>query len=144
MEWQGFNLSKRGILTTPHGQLAVADPDSLEEYTWVLQHTRPSEYLYEAAAPYMYFYLDLRNPTPLPLLTNCGYTTPEQVAEAARGLEQHHVRYVVWSPSTLDTIPDWERPSDNHLGPLRDYIHRHYRLVKVFTNSDEVWEMTAE
>lgn len=138
-----FQSIERGILTTPHGQLAVADRDSLEEYAWVLRHTHPSEYLYEAAAPYMYFYLDLRNPTPLPLLTNSGYTTPEQVTVAAKGLELHRVRYVVWSPS-LDTIPDWERPSDSHVGPLRDYVHRHYRLVKVFTNSDEVWEMAAE
>jgi hypothetical protein len=139
-----FQSIERGILTTPHGQLAVADPEILEQYSWVLQHTHPSEYLYQAAAPYMYFYLDLRNPTPLPLLTNCGYTTPEQVAEATRGLERHRVRYVVWSPSILDTIPDWEKPSDNHLGPLRDYLHRYYRLVKVFPNSDEVWERTAE
>lgn len=138
-----FQSIERGIIMTPHGQLAVADAENLEEYTWVLQHTRANEYLYQAAAPYMYFYLGLRNPTPLPLLTNCAYTTPEQVADAARGLEQHRARYVVWSPF-LDTIPDWERPSDNHLGPLRDYIRRHYRRVKVFTNSDEVWERTAE
>jgi len=139
-----FQSIERGMLTTPHGQLALADPQTLEEYGWLLQHTHPSEYLYEAAAPYMYFYLGLRNPTPLPLLTNCGYTTPGQVAEVIRGLEQHQVRYIVWSPSSLDTIPDWESPSDDHLSPLRDYFHRCYRRVKVFTNSDEVWERTAE
>jgi hypothetical protein len=139
-----FQSVERGIITAPQGRLAIADPDRHEEYSWVLRHTHASEYLHEADGPDMYFYLDLRNPTTLPFLTNCGYTTTEQVAEAARGLERHQVRYVVWSPSQLDTIPDWEGPADNHLGPLRDYLHHHYRVVKVFANSDEVWERTAE
>ena len=139
-----FQSVERKTITSPDGQLAVADPERYEEYQWVLLHAHASDYLHEAAGPDMYFYLDLRNPTPLPFLTNCAYTTTEQVAEATRGLAQHRVQYVVWSPSQLDTIPDWEGPGDNHLGPLRDYLHDHYRIVKVFANSDEVWERIAE
>jgi len=139
-----FQSVERKTITSPDGQLAVADPERYEEYHWVLQHAHASDYLHEAAGPDMYFYLDLRNPTPLPFLTNCAYTTTEQVAEATRGLAQHRVQYVVWSPSQLDTIPDWESPGDNHLGPLRDYLHDHYRIVKVFANSDEVWERIVE
>lgn len=135
----GAQSGKRGILTTPHGQVAIADPETLKLYSWVLQHTHAFEYLYEAPDPEMYFYLDLRNPTPLPLIKNSGYTTPEQVAEVIRGLEQHQVRYILWS-GDLDELDKWQNPSDDHLGPLRDYIHSRYRVAKDFANSDEIWQ----
>jgi hypothetical protein len=50
------------------------------------------------------------------------------------------VRYVLWEHGDLDAIPDWEDPTDDHLGPLLDYIHRYYHAVKVFSNADEIWE----
>lgn len=131
---------RREIFTTRRGQLAVADPDSQEQYSWVLQHTRASDYLYEMGSPYLYFYLDLSNPTSLPLLTNCGYTPQEQVGEAIRGLEQHRVRYVMWSPEWAEARADWESPADNHLAPLRNFMREHYRRVTAFQNSEEVWE----
>jgi hypothetical protein len=127
-------------LVTPQGKLAITDQSTYQEYIWVQQHTRPSEYFYEASGIDMLFRLDLRNPTPLPRVANNGYTTPEQVAEVMRSLEQHRVHYVLWSYEDLDRVPDWEDPSDDHLGPLRDYIHSHYRVVKVFVNNDEIWE----
>jgi len=136
-----FQNIERWIFTTPQGQIAIEDLDASWEYAWVQQHTRPSDYFYAARLPAgMYFYLNLRNPTPLPFITNNGYTTPRQVAEVIQGLEQHQVRYVLWPSWDLDTLPEWENPSDDHLGPLRDYIHRRYHLVRVFTNSDQIWE----
>jgi hypothetical protein len=132
--------SQKWITPIRPGTLAVTSRESLEYYNWVLQHTHASDYLFQAPGPDMYFYLDLRNPTPMPFLTNCGYTTPEQVENVVRSLQQHPVRYVLWSPSALDVIPAWEDPSDDHLGPLRDYLRHHYRVVKVFRNSDEMWE----
>jgi hypothetical protein len=130
----------REVFSTPRGLLAVEDPISQEQYSWILGHVHVSEYLYEMGAPWLYYYLDLRNPTPLPLLTNCGYTPPEQVDEAIEGLERHQARYVLWSPSWAESIEPWEAPADNHLAPLRDYMRRHYRMIKVFDNSEEVWE----
>ena len=127
------------ILIAPHGKIALPVRNDYDIFTWIQQHTRPSEYFYDPAwLPY--FPLDLRNPTPLPFVTNNGYTTTEQVAEVIQGLERHHVRYVSWSPPDLDILPEWEKPSDDHLGPLRDYIHSHYRLVKVFAYDYEIWE----
>lgn len=127
------------ILTTPQGRLAVTDREAYEEYTWVQEHTQPLEY-FVAIRTNMYFYLNLRNPTPVNEITNSGYTTQEQVADAIRGLRQHRARYIMWSPQYLDTFSDWENPSDDHLGPLRDYVHAHYRVAKVFPNSDAIWE----
>ncbi len=126
-------------LTTPQGKLAVIDDLYYQKYSWIQQHTRPSEFFYQADFSDEYFYLDLRNPTPIPRLVNNGYTTAEQVAEVIRGLEQHHVRYVCWTPD-LDVTPRWENPSDAHVGPLRDYVHNNYRVVAVFANRDKVWQ----
>ena len=94
--------------------------------------------------PEQSFVLNLRNPTPLSLTMNNGYTTQEQVTEVIRGLEQHRVRYILWPPGGLDKLPGWENPSDDHLGPLRDYIHGHYTRVTVFPDADEIWERQAE
>jgi hypothetical protein len=126
-------------LTTAQGRTVLADQNTYQEYTWIQQHTRPREFFYEPAYPDQYFILNLRNPTPLPFMTNCGYTTTGQVTEAIRGLEQHPVRYIIWTPS-LEVLPAWEDPSDAHLGPLYDYIRSHYQQIKVFENSDQVWE----
>jgi hypothetical protein len=133
-------------LVTPQGKLAIRGLRDHEEYTWVQEHTRPSEYFCEAASTDMYFRLDLRNPTPLPFVSNCGFTTEEQVREVIRGVEQHQVRYVLWSPEDLDIVPDWEEPSDYHLGPLQNYIRSHYRLAKIFSGSlpDQIWERSGK
>jgi hypothetical protein len=135
---------EREELRTSVGSLAIADRDTQAQYSWLLKHTYASDYVYGMSDPYFYFYLGLRNPTPLPLLTNTGYTRPAQVWEAIRGLETHRARYVVWSPARADSIQDWESPADNHLGPLRDYIRRYYHVAKVFENSEEVWERSAQ
>lgn len=135
----GFQSAERGILTTPNGQVAVTDPETLKLYSWVLQHTHPLEYMYEAPDPDLYFYLNLRNPTPMPIIKNNGYTTAEQVADVLRGLQQHQVRYILWTED-FEELPEWQDPRDDHLGPLRDYMHGHYRLVRNFANSDEIWE----
>jgi hypothetical protein len=134
------------ILTTPQGKLAVGDQVSYEEYTWIQEHTRPLEYFFEAAdtAGDMYFYLNLRNPIPLPFVTNYGFTTREQVTEAIRGLEQHQVRYIVWRAPERDTIPARGNPSDGTLGPLWDYVHNNYRRVRIFGKVDAVWERVGK
>jgi hypothetical protein len=46
------------------------------------------------------------------------------------------VRYILWGPAYLDIATQ----ADDHLGPLRDYLKRHYTLVKGFSNTKEIWE----
>ena len=133
-----------GVLTTPHGKLAFTDLNLYQEDLWIQQHTRPSDYFYEPLSQDAYFYLDLRNPTPLSSIQNNGYTPPKQVAEVIRGLELHQPRYILWSPQALDMLSPHEDPSDASLGPLRDYLHSHYKLVKLFANSDEALEHDSE
>ncbi len=136
----GVQSREKSILNMPQGPIAITGPELREELAWVEQHTRQSEYFYATADPGLYFYGDLRNPTPLPFVTDTGYTTREQVADVIRGLEQHHVRYISWDGVELGTVEDWGNPADHRLGPLWNYIHSHYRLVKVFADSDIIWE----
>ncbi len=133
-----------GFLVTAQGTLGFTEQEQYVETLWIQKHTQPLDYFYKPAYPDTYFYLDLRNPTPLSCIENDGYTTPEQVTQVIHGLEQHQVRYVLWTPQVLDTIQSWENPSDAHLGPLRDYVHSHYMPVKIFPNGDEIWEKMAE
>ncbi len=117
-------------------------------YTWVERHTNPLEYFYQTFPTDIYFYLDLRNPTPVPVIVNNGYTTIGQVKDVMQGIELHHVRYICWGPSELmNEVLDWEDPADAHLEPLRNYIHSHYKLVKTFGEEDwnyEIWERASE
>jgi hypothetical protein len=134
--------SENGVLTDAQAKIGFSDNDEvLTEYEWVQQHTRPGDFFYEAGFSDIYFYLNLRNPTPLPRITNNGYTTTQQVQDVIAGLERHQTRYIAWDTTYLDSLPDWENPSDAHLQPLRDYIRAHYEVVKVFSDpGDEIWE----
>lgn len=136
-----------GIVHTPRGDVAVLKPFAYQcaEYPWILQHTRPGEYLYAPLSADVYFYFDLLNPTPLSRIENNGYTTPDQVNDVIRGIEEHRVRYIYWSPANaLDSIPKWEDPADAHLEPLRRYIRSHYSVAQRFDGNDLIWERRSE
>jgi hypothetical protein len=136
-----------GVLTTAQGNTGFSEDGEnvFPEYQWVQRHTHPGEFFFRAGFPDINFYLDLRNPTPLPRITNNGYTTIAQVNDAIDGLERHQTRYIAWNTSYLDSIPQWENPSDAHLQPLRDYIRTHYEPVQFFEDSGEViWERKTE
>jgi len=136
----GFQSREKSILKMPPGPIAITDLGLREELAWVEQHTRPSEYFYATSDPGLYFYGDLRNPTPLPFVTDTGYTTPQQVADVIRGLEQHHVRYISWDGVELGSAADWRNPAEHRLGPLWAYIQSHYQRVKIITDSAVVLE----
>jgi hypothetical protein len=70
-------------------------------------------------------------------LTPTDYNRPEQVQQALEALEEHRVRFVIWDVE-MD-LPYENRTAGDHLGPLRDYLHRHYRAVKTFS-TEQVWE----
>ena len=135
-----------GIIATPHGELAITDRTIYQEYRWIKEHTQPGEYFYEPDLADHYFYLDLRNPTPISYTQNNGYTTKEQVAEVIRGLEIHQVRYILRGVGADDPPKSSElvNASRDYLGPLRDYIRTHYSMVKVFPDTAEIWEKKAE
>ena len=137
-----FQSITRTTLITPQGQLAVAGREVDPRYAWVRQHVRPGEYFYEPYSMDMDIYLNLRNPTPLFLLTDNAYTTSEQVGEVIEGLDQHRPRYIFWPLRDSEPFPAWEAADEDHLGPLRDYVRLHYRVVKAFSEDEAAWERT--
>jgi len=127
-------------LDLPSGRTAFPDPPWYDRCKWVLEHTRPSEFLFDASGSGFYFLFGLRNPAPVPFLTPTDYTRPEQVQDVVEGLESRRVPYVVW-PLWLDSWY-YHNPVFDHLDPLRAYLRHHYHVVKTFENYDydQIWK----
>lgn len=131
---------RQTYLDLPVGRVAWwLDSSRLEMFRWVLSHTKPGEFIFDNAGTQAFVYLaGLRSPGPMLFLTTSDYTSPRQVQRLLAGLEEHHVRFVIWEAS-FDVPSDTGVPSD-HLGPLRIYLHKHYRVVKTFPGLNQVWE----
>lgn len=126
-------------LDAPAGRVAFSDTSRLEIFQWVLSHTHPGDFFFDNAGTQPFAFLaGLRSPGPTLFLTTSDYTRPEQVQQLIEGLEKHHVRYILWEAS-FDVPSDSGVPGD-HQGPLRRYLHTHYRVVKTFPGLIQVWE----
>ena len=133
MSWQGH-------LETPVGHMVVLDPDRYDEFRWLAERTRAGDFFYQADDVELYFPLGVRNPAAVYFLTPSGFTRPDQVQNAVEALQEHQVRWVVWS-AWLDASRLGNKGED-YLGPLRRYLRQHYHLVRTFSGSDlhEAWE----
>ena len=127
-----------GFLDTATGRMGYSDHLAYDKHRWVQQHTQPGDYFYGSVYPDYYFTLGLLNPTEVPFITQTAYTRPEQVRNVVESLDQHRVRFILWWVN-LD-VPEDSTGADDHLGPLRAYLRRHYRVVKTFPGGDQVWE----
>ena len=126
-------------LDVPAGRVAFSDTSSLEILQWVLGHTHPGEFFFDNAGTQAFASLaGLRSPGPTLFVTTSDYTRPEMVQKLVEGLEEHRVRFVLWDAS-FDVPSDSGVPSD-HQGPLRSYLHTHYRVIKTFPGLIQVWE----
>ncbi|MFI5096469.1 MAG: hypothetical protein ACHQT6_00705 [Candidatus Acidiferrales bacterium] len=137
----GFPIAKQvrshHVLDLPGGRTAFLNAEQFERYRWVAEHTHPGNYFFGGFYPDFYFLLGLNNPAKVPFITPDDYTRPRDVADAMEGLEIHHVGLVIWQ-NALDLPPI---PAADHLGPLRAYLHQHYRLVKN-SSEYEAWART--
>ena len=127
-----------GYLNLPSGRTAFLNPNDYERFRWLAQHTRPGDFFLEADWANTYVALGLRNPAPVPFVTNSDYTCPEQVRAVVEALEARRVPLVLWSVN-LDLPQNVTRAGD-HLGPLRSDLRAHYHVVKTFASGDQVWE----
>jgi len=133
-----FQRHAGGYLELPSGRTAFLEPDYYDRYKWLSQHIRPGDFFLEASWANTYVALGLRNPTPVPFVTNSDYTRPEQVRAVVEALEARRVQLVLWSLD-LD-IPQDNSGAGDHLGPLRADLHTHYHVIKTFANGEQVWE----
>lgn len=131
-----------GYLDTPAGRTAFTHPMSYETMKWVLSKTQPGEFIFAGDSFAIYFALGLRDPSEITYITPNDYTRPEQVQNVINSLEKRHVRYVLWD-WYLDSSGVRSSPGD-HLNPLRAYLRRHYRVIKSFEDSEQVWERKTE
>jgi hypothetical protein len=120
------------------GGTAAVSPEDYEELHWITQHARPGEFFFQAIWPGMYLPLDLRNPLFLDAAGTNEQTRPEYIELAIQQLEEKKVRYVLWSQRLDDA--NAVHPGEDHLGPLRAYLHNRYNRVRIFPDRDEVWE----
>ncbi len=110
-----------------------------EEFSWLMQHTQPGDYVFQISWPNVYFPLDLRSPTFVDALWISEVTRPEWVDLTVRQLEEKEVKYILCSPWLFLPV-DPTHPWQDHLGPFRDYLRSHYTRVHVFLDQDEAWE----
>jgi hypothetical protein len=127
-------------LILPAGQAAFHDHDLYIEYQWFLVHTHPGEYMF--GLPPLYSAFLLQNPSALEGFHASDYSRPEQIAELVESLDRRQVPLLVLRDSAAFLwIPE---SSNDHLGPLRAYVRRHYELTTRFPSGDEVWELVPD
>jgi hypothetical protein len=131
--WQTF-------FDTPGGRIAVHDQYLAESLAWLQERSRPEQYMFDTEWPIVNVALELRNPTPVTVLTDTDYTRPEQVEGVISGLEVHNVHYVLWSLGPIDLLPSGRIAPGDHLESLRRYLRTKYRLATTFTDGTEVLE----
>jgi hypothetical protein len=129
----------KGYLQSPTGRAALLDPDRFEKYRWIVNHTRPGDFYFQADDCDQYFLLDLRNPAEVSFVTGGDYTRPEQVQNVIEMLEKYQVRFVMWS-AWLD-VPRSPGGNPRELAALRAYLSAHYHPVREFADDEEeAWE----
>ena len=109
-----------------------------EKYHWLIPRVQAGQYILDAGNGEAYFFLELQDPAPVSFLTDSAFTRPGQVDALLNKMAQTRVEYIIW-PVELDQPPPGNRGSDA-LRPLRAYMRKQYRVVKVFTNGDQVWQ----
>lgn len=125
------------VCELPAGRAAVL-PQTCEELLWIAQRTKPGDFFFQAAWPGMYIPLGLRNPLFLDAVGPNQQTRPEDVKLAIRQLDEKTARFVLWS-KRLDTA-DVDHQAENSIGSFKAYLLERYKLGKLFSNEDELWE----
>ncbi|MGI8469849.1 MAG: hypothetical protein ACR2N3_15520 [Pyrinomonadaceae bacterium] len=125
----------------PTGKVVFTPGMNPERYLWLAQNTKPNDYFFESYTR-TYFPLLLQNSTKLPLLTDTGYTSPEQVISVVQDLKEKPPKYIFWD-GNWDKPPSLRNQGDN-LTPIYDFLQANYCLERNFTaygGSDfQIWE----
>jgi hypothetical protein len=133
----GRHRGVRTVVDLPAGRAATV-PLTAEKLQWLAANTKPGDDFFSATWPGLYMPLALKNPAYLSGVTQNETTRPEDVERSIAEIDAKEVRYILWS--AYNDQPDAQHPREDHLAPLREYLHGRYHRVRVFVDRDEIWE----
>ena len=115
----------------------MVTPQKNEELQWIVQRTKPGQFLFEAGGPAFYLPLQLRNPAYLDEVHTNHESSPEHVELAIQQLEAKKVQFVLW----VSRLNDADDPAAwQAITLLRNYLRERYDCAQVFSNGDEIWK----
>jgi 4-amino-4-deoxy-L-arabinose transferase-like glycosyltransferase len=126
------------VAELPAGRAALSE-QKYEKFSWLMQHTKPGDFLFQAGWLNVYPPLELRSPVFVDGLWANEVTRPEYVDLTIRQLEERQVKYILISP-WLEAPENPKRPWEDHLGSFRAYVKDRYVFVRRFPDGDEIWE----
>ena len=119
------------------GRIATSDPESIEEYAWLREHTQPGDYFFATHSPRLYVLLGLHNPSRVPFVEPDDYTRPAQVASTVQRLARTKPRFVLWGFAPTD----FDDPGDR-LFPVGELLRRCYHPVRPLVDG-VIWQRDA-
>ncbi|HEX3472845.1 MAG TPA: hypothetical protein VHT28_16815 [Silvibacterium sp.] len=126
------------VVRLPAGRVALS-AQNYEKFFSLMQYTKPGDFFFQAPWPNVYLPLELRSPVFVDVLWPDNVTRPEYVERTIQQLECKQVKYILWS-ARLEAPEDPSRPWEYHLGPLRAYLHNHYKRIRALQDQDELWQ----
>jgi hypothetical protein len=120
------------------GGLAATTPQTFYKLQFIMQRTTPGDFFFQAGWPGMYLPLQLKNP----LYRDTAYAArPDEAEQAVQQLEAAHVPLILWTQH-LDATCSPDRPCEDNLAALRNYLHANYTCIQVFPDGDTLWQRT--
>lgn len=138
--WQtaSRHRSQRLVLSLPAGRAAMS-PESYATLQWLMERTKPGEFLFQARWPGVYLPLGLRNPSWLETIAPIDGPGPQDAWRVPQELEDRRVRFVLWSP--LLDIPRTQNASEyGYLPRMYSYLLACYAPVHTLGNGAVAWQ----
>ncbi len=129
-------------IDSPRGKVFAPRSPQVVRFAWLVEHTQPGDYAFEAWPGYIYFLPGLRNPSPYGPILPTDYTRPEWVMGTVNNLKTKPTRYVLWDNAynKLDSLRD----VGDHTAPLSEYIRSEYDSTgpeyTFGTREFQIWE----
>lgn len=108
-------------LELPTGQVVVVGAEAGKYWGTLQSLAKPGDYALDAPDYQIYFFLQLKSPSPAPYLSASRFTRPEEVEQTLEQMQRHQVSFVLWSADL-----DGNGAPDDSLGPLRAYIRKNF------------------
>lgn len=111
----------------PAGQIAAMPGPVADRYAWLARNTKPGDHFYEVAEPFIYFPLQLRNPTAMNAIFMTELTRPEHIENVLNGLERDRPRFILWENQY--NKPPEARTAGDITAPLSEYVQANYQPI---------------